>query len=162
MMMGILTLLHRNTWCVQLNLCKWNVSVNLEVRCWSNATPSRVEFSTATEALRLVDTPLPMVTWQAQPPGLQGPRAAQQESLWLFRPLQEAWHRPWNQCQSLLSLFITSQQHSQKLFFFFFQAYLYREGSCNLIIFVTLHLLMPGQSAKWTPSLDKTAPPSLF
>ena len=49
---------------------------------------------------------------------------------------------------SALSLFLTSQQHSQNFFSFFSQTYLYREGSCDLIILGTLHLLMPGQSAK--------------
>ena len=49
---------------------------------------------------------------------------------------------------SALSLSLTSQQHSQNFFSFFSQTYLYREGSCDLIILGTLHLLMPGQSAK--------------
>ena len=49
---------------------------------------------------------------------------------------------------NLCSLSLTSQQHSQNFFSFFSQTYLYREGSCDLIILGTLHLLMPGQSAK--------------
>lgn len=79
-----------------------------------------MELSTATEAPHLVHTHLPTVTWQAQPPVIQGQGAAQHESLWLSQPLQEAWHRPWNQCQSLLSLSLSNQPTTFTEFFFLF------------------------------------------
>lgn len=162
MTMGILTRLHRSMvspWCVQLNLCKWNVSVNLEVRCWRNATLSRAEFSRATEAQQLA-THLPTVRPTPCNPRTTGssgqvPVALTASAGGLAQTLKPM-------PISALSLFLTSQQHSQNFFSFFSQTYLYREGSCDLIILGTLHLLMPGQSAKWTPSLDETAPPSLL
>ena len=161
-MISILTLLHRNVviqWCVQLNLCKLNMFVKLEVRCWRNAAGPESN-SPPQQGLSTSYTLTCPVTWRALTPRIQGPWAAQHESLWLPQPLQEAWNTRWNQCQLLLSL--CNQPITFTDFFSFFQAYFYRKGSCILIDFATLHLLMPGQSAKWTWSLDKAAPPSLL